>query len=209
VKILNLYAGVGGNRKLWADCEVTSVEYTPKIADIYKSLYPNDELVIGDAHAYLLENFHRFDVIWSSPPCQSHSKMVKATRHKKARYADCSLYEEILLLQQFFEGSWIVENVVPYYTPLIEPTQRIGRHLVWSNKPLEGVTDVPRPPGFINRTNTAGKEALQDWLGIHYEGNVYYDGNHCPAQILRNCVHPELGKQLLDRLINQSLYRPV
>jgi DNA (cytosine-5)-methyltransferase 1 len=200
MKILNLYAGVGGNRKNWTNCEVTSVEYTQKIADIYAEQYPQDTLIVGDAHQYLLENYQNFDIIWSSPPCQSHSKMVKATRHKKARYPDLKLYEEIMLLQNFFEGSWVVENVVPYYIPLIEPTQRIGRHLFWSNCSLDGVEDVKRPPGFINRTNTAGKEALQEWLGIHYEGNVYYEGNHCPAQILRNCVHPKIGEQILDKL---------
>jgi DNA (cytosine-5)-methyltransferase 1 len=122
--------------------------------------------------------------------------MVKATRHKTARYADMKLYEEIIFLQHFFKGLWIVENVVPYYQPLIE-AKKIGRHLFWSNFDFEA-QDVERPKGFINKTNLAGKKALMDWLGIYYEENIYYDGNHCPAQILRNCVHPELGKQILE-----------
>ena len=42
MKVLNLYAGVGGNRKLWTDCEVTAVEYTPKIADVYAEQFPDD-----------------------------------------------------------------------------------------------------------------------------------------------------------------------
>ncbi len=37
-----------------------------------------------------------------------------------------------------------------------------------------------------------------DWLGIHYKENIYYEGNHCPAQVLRNCVHPVLGMQILE-----------
>ena len=45
--------------------------------------------------------------------------------------------------------------------------------------------------------NVAGKLAMQDWLGIHYPENIYYGSNHCPAQILRNCVHPLLGAQIL------------
>ena len=70
MRVLNLYAGIGGNRKFWKDCEVTAVEYTDKIADVYAKLYPGDTVVRGDAHAFLLENYQDFDFIWSSPPCQ-------------------------------------------------------------------------------------------------------------------------------------------
>lgn len=196
MRILNLYSGVGGNRKLWQDVEVTAVEFNPQIAAVYQRLYPQDQVVIGDAHAYLLEHYGRFDFIWSSPPCQSHSKMNKATRHKSRRYPSMALYEEILFLQHFAECPWVVENVVPYYEPLI-PAKRIGRHLFWSNFAFDGV-EVPSPPNFINQANLAGKKLLQDWLGIHYEENIYYEGNHCPAQVLRNCVHPILGGHILE-----------
>lgn len=38
MKILNLYAGIGGNRKLWGDDhEITAVEIESKIASIPKS----------------------------------------------------------------------------------------------------------------------------------------------------------------------------
>jgi DNA (cytosine-5)-methyltransferase 1 len=195
-RVLNLYAGVGGNRKLWQGCEVTAVEYSPAIAGVYQDLYPNDTVVVGDAHQYLLDHHHEFDFIWSSPPCQSHSRMMKATRHKLNRYPDMKLYEEIIFLQNFYKGKWVVENVVPYYTPLIE-AKKVGRHLFWSNFEFTA-EDVARPKGFINKSNLAGKQELMDWLGIHYEKNLYYDGNHCPAQILRNCVHPELGRQIYE-----------
>ena len=37
-KILNLYAGIGGNRKLWGDeHEITAVEYDEATADVYTS----------------------------------------------------------------------------------------------------------------------------------------------------------------------------
>ena len=39
MEVLNLYAGVGGNRKLWTGCNVTAVELNPKIANVYKRLY--------------------------------------------------------------------------------------------------------------------------------------------------------------------------
>ena len=74
MKILNLYAGLGGNRKLWGDeHQITAVEYDPDIAAIYKNLYPMDNVIVEDAHQYLLENYDKYDFIWSSPPCQSHS----------------------------------------------------------------------------------------------------------------------------------------
>jgi DNA (cytosine-5)-methyltransferase 1 len=196
MKVLNLYAGLGGNRKLW-DAKVTAVEGNADIAAVYQRLHPADTVVVGDAHEYLLAHSSEFDFIWSSPPCQTHSRMAKATRHKLKRYPDMRLYEEIIFLQNFFRGKWAVENVVPYYNPLIQPTKQIGRHLFWTNFDFE-CEDVPRPPGFINKCNLAGKAAMMDWLGIHYPENIYYGDNHCPAQILRNCVHPLIGKAVFE-----------
>ena len=73
MKILNLYAGIGGNRKFF-EGDVTAVEIDPAIADVYSNLYPDDKVVISDAHKYLEYNFSDFDFIWSSPPCQSHGQ---------------------------------------------------------------------------------------------------------------------------------------
>lgn len=201
MKVLNLYAGLGGNRKLWEGVEVTAVELDSKIATVYKRLYPKDIVVEGDAHQYLLDHVDEFDFIWSSPPCQTHSKMMKATRHKKKRYVDMSLYQEILFLQHFYKGKWVVENVVPFYEPLI-PGKILGRHMYWSNFDV-GDYKEPIPKDFINLANLAGKKKLMDWLDIHYEENIYYGSNHCPAQILRNCVHPNEGKAILDKLKEQ------
>lgn len=200
MKVLNLYAGLGGNRKKWTGVEVTAVEMDERIAEIYKRHNPDDTLVVGDAHQYLKDNYKLFDFVWSSPPCQKHSKMMKATRHDVADYPDMRLYEEIIFLDNFFSGSWIVENVVPYYKPLVAPKIRVGRHLFWSNKELFGIQDIKRPSGFINKSNLKGKQEMMDWLGIHYEENIYYGNNHCPVQILRNCVHPDLGLQLFNKV---------
>lgn len=198
MKVLNLYAGLGGNRKLWSGMDVTAVELDERIAAVYQRLHPQDTVVVGDAHQYLLDHSDKFDFIWSSPPCQTHSKMAKATRHKHLRrYADMSLYQEIVHLTHFFKGKWVVENVVPYYAPLI-PGKRIGRHMYWANFDVGGYEE-PIPNNFINLANVAGKKKLMDWLGIHYEENIYYGGNHDPAQILRNCVHPNEGLSILSR----------
>jgi len=193
MKILNLYAGLGGNRKFWSG-DVTAVENEPKIAAVYQRLFPADKVILGDAHQYLLEHYQEFDFIWSSPPCQTHSKMAKATRHKLRRYPDMSLYQEIIFLKHFFKGKWVVENVAPFYDVLI-PAKQMGRHLFWSNFALPDCEEKA-PPDFVNLCNVAGKKKLMDWLGIHYDENIYYGGNHCPAQILRNCVHPNVGRAI-------------
>ena len=124
--------------------------------------------------------------------------MMKATRHDVVDYVDVKLYQEIELLRHFYKGDWIVENVKPYYKPWIEPTVAVGRHYFWSNKMLFGIQDVKRPKGFITKSNLKAKKEMQEWLGIHFEDTVYYGNNHCPVQILRNCVHPKLGLQLFE-----------
>lgn len=202
LKVLNLYAGLGGNRKLWGNCQVTAVELDPRIAAVYRRLYPDDAVIEADAHQYLLDHYSEFDVVWTSPPCQTHGAMVKATRHKLRRYPDMALYQEIVFLKHFFKGPWVAENVVPYYDPLVRFSVQHGRHLFWSNVEL-GLGDfpVPRPPAdFINLCNVAGKKALMDWLGIHYDENIYFGNNHCPAQILRNCVHPLVGQRIMGTI---------
>lgn len=199
-KVLNLYAGLGGNRKEWGNCDVTAVEYNAEIAELYKTFYPNDKVVIADAHEYLKNHYKEYDFIWSSPPCQKHSVMMKATRHDVADYFDLKLYQEIIFLDNFFKGDWIVENVVPYYKPLIEPKIKVGRHIFWSNKYLFGIENIKQPKGFISK---ATKQELMDWLGIYFKKNIYLNGNHCPVQILRNCVHPKIGAQLYNSIIEK------
>lgn len=198
MKILNLYAGLGGNRKLWSDeHEITAVEAVPEIARVYKRLYSTDKIVTLDAHGWLLEHHAEAEFVWSSPPCQLNTRMVKFSRHKPKGYPDLRLYEEIIYLRAFSKALWVVENVVPYYEPLIEPTAQIGRHLFWSNFPISPMEHPVAPNNFINLCNLKGKQAMMDWLGIHYPENIYYGKNHCPAQILRNCCHPEVGLHIL------------
>ena len=62
MKVLNLYAGIGGNRKLWEDVEVTAVEWDPKIAEIYQDFFPDDTVVVATVGGYgsSLVGFNRY-----------------------------------------------------------------------------------------------------------------------------------------------------
>ncbi len=197
MKVLNLYSGIGGNRKLWIDVEVTAVENNKEIAAVYQQHFPDDEMIVGDAHEYLLKHYKEFDFIWSSPPCQSHSRMMKATRHDINMYPDMKLYQEIYFLQHFFSGRWVVENVKPYYEPLIKQSIQLGRHLIWSNFKIIPLKFESK--AFINDTTVAAGERLKRYLGFNYKGNVYTDGSHHPTTVLRNCVHPEIGLYVFEQ----------
>ena len=187
MKVLNLYCGIGGNRKFWKDCDVTAVEYKQDIADVYKKLHPNDTVIVGDAHQYLLDHYKEFDFIWASPPCPSHSK-INFSQQREIEYPDMKLYQEIILLQTWFKGKWVVENVIPYYKPLI-PAKEIDRHLFWSNFTI---------PYFKAAKSQTIREnqipQLQDILGIDL--TEFKISNK--RQILRNCVLPELGLKIFE-----------
>ena len=76
IKVLNLYACLGGNRYKWPSelIEVTAVELDPECIRLYKERFPNDTVIQADAHQYLLDNYKSFDFIWSSVPCPTHSR---------------------------------------------------------------------------------------------------------------------------------------
>jgi DNA (cytosine-5)-methyltransferase 1 len=182
VKILNLYAGIGGNRKLWGnEHQITAVELNPQIAAIYQNFFPNDKVIVADAHRYLLEHFQDYDFIWSSPPCPTHSRTNYFLKGKGIfRFPDMALYQEIIFLREFFEGKWAVENVIAYYEPLIRPTT-IGRHYIWSNFPFP---DLALPNDSIGKMSGKNQKA-----------------NRIPL-LERNAVNAELGKHILDWAIN-------
>lgn len=193
MKILNLYAGIGGNRKLWGnEHEITAVENVPEIAKIYQDFFPNDKVIVADAHQYLLEHYNEFDFIWSSPPCPSHgvsrfwgSKAnYKTMKYPSPIYPDMNLYQEIIFLKHFFKGKWVVENVVSYYNPLIRP-YKYHSHYYWSNFVIDGKKKDRR---FISESNMAilEKKAGLSLTGINFK-------NARKLQVIRNCVEPEAG----------------
>ena len=201
VKVLNLYAGIGGNRALWGDeHEITAVEYNEHIAAVYKDRFPNDTVIVADAHEYLLKNYKEFDFIWSSTPCPTHSRLCFSKKEKE--YPDMKLYQEIILLNSWHKGKYCIENVIPYYEPLIKPSVELGRHYFWTNfnVPFEKFTNID-----ISRSNP--EELLKERgldISVFYvirdvketrEKGKRFDRR----QILRNMVNPEVGKYILDR----------
>lgn len=195
MKILNLYAGIGGNRKLWEDVSVTAVEYNPEIAAIYQKYFPNDTVIVADAHEYLLQHYKEFDFIWASPPCQTHSRIrisQKNTPGFIAKFPDAKLWQEIIFLKYHAACPYVIENVMPYYNVFIEPTIEIDRHLFWSNFAIEKVS--------------FGKSLrIEDQIIgsiTHYGFNIKdttIPGSR-KQQILRNLVNPEIGLAILDQV---------
>lgn len=179
MKVLNLYAGIGGNRKLWKDVDVTAVEINKDIAWDYHNFFLDDKVVIGDAHKYLLEHYNDgWDFIWSSPPCQTHSGCNNFLNAQGVvRYPDMKLWQEILFLKQFCKTKWVVENVKSYYEPMIRP-QVVGRHYFWSNF-------------RINNYN-------KDFLKVGRFGPTKKGRTDVKEQIKRNCVDAEIGKYVFD-----------
>ncbi len=196
VKVLNLYACLGGNRYKWGDeYEITAVELDPELARMYQKRFPNDKVIVADAHQYLLEHYKEFDFIWTSPPCSSHSK-ARFWGSKGGQcdpvYSDMMLYQEIIFLDNFFEGKYCVENVTPYYEPLI-PGKKRGRHLYWTNFNL--------PNELSNRFDVAGtreKDELKELSKFHDIDLSDYKGEQNKIKIARNLVDYEAGKTILE-----------
>tara|TARA_A100001515_G_scaffold141594_1_gene138782 strand:- start:556 stop:1188 length:633 start_codon:yes stop_codon:yes gene_type:complete len=196
MKILNLYSGIGGNRELWGNkYQITAVEHNEDIASKYEKLYPKDEVVVTDAHEYLLHNYKEFDFIWSSPPCPTHSKTNYFTQHirKIPVYPSMKLYEEIIFLQHFYKGKYCVENVKSYYDPLIKP-QHIGRHYLWANFVIPKI-NLPK--------NDVGNMMHKDSKYSKYWNNKDTKGNLACKKPLeeRNKCNAELGLHILNKAL--------
>jgi len=191
IKILNLYSGNGGNRKNWKNVNVTAVEQDQDIANEYQKLYPTDKIIVGDAHQYLLNHYEEFDFIWSSPPCPTHSRIRKMGVQKKlykAKYPDMVLWQEITLLIHYAKCDWIIENVVPYYEPIIKPTFSLDRHSFWSNF-------------YVRKKQFDRRETSH--VDINGSSTIYgFNIKSCKLsdkrRILRNLVNPDVGSYILN-----------
>lgn len=200
LRILNLYAGIGGNRKLWGDNhEIVAVEYDQATADVYRQYFPNDEVVVADAHQYLLDHFKEFDFIWASPPCPTHSDIRRCGVHAGqyvALYPAMELYQEITLLKHFApeETKYCIENVKPYYEPWIKPDVVIHRHFYWCN------FDIPRFAVIDDRKHQ-NISASSEVYGFDVTDSNIDD----KRKALRNMVDPDIGRHILNAAMNVQL----
>ena len=195
MKILNLYAGIGGNRMLWGDeHDVTAVENVPEVAAIYQHLFPKDTVIVGDAHEYLRQHFREFDFIWASPPCPTHS-VLQMTRYydESLKYPDMTLYQEIIWLQSFFKGKWCIENVKPYYKPLITPTFTMERHCYWASDFI--MTQGDNDCAYTDIRDDV--RAMEKFYGLDLK---QFYGTTDIRKCLRNMVKPEDGKFIFEAL---------
>lgn len=200
MKILNLYSGIGGNRKLWGEeHSITAVEMDEGIASVYGQLFPDDVVIICDAHDFLLKHYAEYDFIWSSPPCTTHSRARYGLGvHGKGYpyvYPDMRMYQEIILLKSLSRSMWCIENVLPYYDYLICPSVILGRHAYWSNFYIPHKVISPNG-GIAGHTckGTCELDFHKKRLGIDIDR---FDGID-KRKALRNCVEPEIGLYILQ-----------
>lgn len=194
-RVLNLYACLGGNRLMWDNCHVTAVELDPELARLYQERFPNDIVIVADALQYLLDHYKEFDFIWSSPPCPTHSRarFWSSSNYDTATkpvYPEMSLYQEIIFLENYYKGKYCVENVIPYYEPLI-PAQKRGRHLYWTNFKL--------PIDIGERDfNMGGNGEVKRLCEFHAYDFYQYKGEQRIDKIARNLVDYEAGKTIFN-----------
>lgn len=198
MKVLNLYAGIGGNRKLWPDwVQVTAVEYDERIAAAYADMHPQDTTVLGDAHEFLLNHYEEFDFIWSSPPCPTHSRMQNLRVRgygDRPKFPDGRLFEEVVFLQNWSYAPFVVENVIPYYPQWIAGAQKIGRHLYWSNFDL--------PQFAEQRQENLRAIQIPDLERMHGVDLSKYKFSN-KRQVLRNMVPPKVGLAIFEAMLLQ------
>ena len=193
MKVLNLYACLGGNRYKWIDCDVTAVELDPVLAKLYQERFPGDTVVIGDAHKYLLDHYKEFDFIWSSPPCQTHSRARFwgfGANGKNPVYPDMKLYEEIIFLRHHCKKKYVVENVKSYYEPIFNPQER-NRHLYWANFELPKDLGDRKAKNFIH-SKVCELSDFHDYDFTKYKGEQRID------KIARNLVDYEAGLTIFN-----------
>ena len=204
-KVLNLYACLGGNRYKWDEVaeqadinlHVTAIELDPEAARLYKERFPKDEVIVADAHQYLLDHYKDFDFIWSSPPCPTHSKVRFTQKNQDfyiPEYPNMMLYQEIIFIKHHFTGKYCIENVIPYYEPLI-PSQKRGRHLYWCNFILPNKIDRAESKGIIGgQVNDEFKKLCE----FHQYDFTQYKGKQSRTKMARNLVDYEAGRTIFE-----------
>ena len=111
------------------------------------------------------------------------------------KYPDMKLYQEIIFLNTFFEGKYVVENVIPFYEPLIQAKKR-GRHLYWTNFNLPNKLSDRKNPDLSRTKNTV--KAL---CKFHDYDFFKYKGKQETKKISRNLVDYEAGRTIFETFL--------
>lgn len=193
MKILNLYCGLGGNRLLWGNSHnITAIDNNKELCKIYKEKFQNDRVICEDAKEYLLKNYQKFDFIWISPPCISHSRIrFKSLKRKNFNpiLPDLIIYQYYIFLSKHFKGKFVIENVIPYYKPLIKPTVKLNNHYFWSNFHI---------PIRRFKTNITKHKLTNSSIIYNYDLSKYKFKTIRKDQALRNMVNPKIGEYILN-----------
>ena len=112
-----------------------------------------------------------------------------------------NLDQEIIFLDTFFKGKYCIENVKPYYEPLIPAKQR-DRHLYWTNFNIPNVLSNRKAPNM--NMNTKSKGLIEKFLDFHDIKDlvVNYKGKQSKGKIARNLVDYEAGKTIFETMLS-------
>lgn len=222
MKILNLFAGLGGNRQNWNGHSIISIEINPGVAKLYQELYPDDIVLNMDVFDYLREkenNLKDFDFIWASPPCQSHSHMQLFTRHNN-NYPPIPRLDQtiglIIWLNKFYNNKFVVENVIPWYG-LIDLRfnnifkVKLDRHIFYSNFKIQSkkfrsrgseghgkIGGLMRMKGSeLCNFHNLDISIIDKLKGLQESGNDH-------LKVLRNLCNSELGDYILKQSLKEN-----
>jgi DNA (cytosine-5)-methyltransferase 1 len=222
MKILNLYAGLGGNRKNWGSHEVTAVEYNPQIAAVYQEQYPDDKILVKDVVTWIRKcDLSQYDFIWASPPCTTHSC---ATSFHLRYVPDLTQIYGLIIHLEYKIGTagyknkkpqalYCIENVQPFYGlkkwfgPGLLPTVKLDRHYFWSNfpipEPIEELTNSRLSLDYLN-TNKHQRSLLmrgqvEDMAKYHGFNLTLLDGyKGRKDKVVRNMMHHTIADYILS-----------
>ena len=105
------------------------------------------------------------------------------------------LYEEIIFLEHYFNGKYVVENVIPFYTPLIQGKER-NRHLYWTNFNLPNTVSDRKNPDLGRTKNLI--DALSEFHDYDFRK---YKGSQPTNKMARNLVDYEAGKTIFETVL--------
>jgi DNA (cytosine-5)-methyltransferase 1 len=105
-----------------------------------------------------------------------------------------------LFLENYFEGKYCVENVIPYYEPLI-PAQKRGRHLYWTNFNLPNDLNERKINIGGNKTTAKTSEVNHEFKALckfHDYDFTKYKGEQRVDKMARNLVDYEAGRTIFE-----------